>query len=336
MDHVGASRTVASPDERAVTIGPIEAAHVDELFHAFAQVVADGGGYPQTPPLTRPVFEDVWVRPVTVTVAAVVDGRFAGAYYLRPNQPGLGAHIANAGYVVAPAQRGSGIGRLLIEDSIERAPLAGFDAVQFNFVFESNRARSLYEDLGWRVVGTIPDAVPAAGGGREAALVYWRAVGPPAPTDGADHDAASFPSSSSVSSSSSPEPPLAGSRPAPTPTAEGQPVAAAVWPGAHPPSADPAPAGDLDGPPTPTANGVPASNGAGPHVTGPPFTGPPRAPAGPPPAAQAFDLLQTALGTLATVDTTRLRAEIEAAMSEAGTDGLRHLVEGILRNRRPD
>jgi hypothetical protein len=57
--------------------------------------------------------------------------------------------------------------------------MLGFDAIQFNFVFESNRARSMYEDLGWREVGRIPDAVPAGeGSGRQAALIYWRAVGP--------------------------------------------------------------------------------------------------------------------------------------------------------------
>jgi hypothetical protein len=61
---------------------------------------------------------------------------------------------------------------LLVEDSILRAPLAGFDAVQFNFVFEDNPARALYEQLGWKLIGRVPSG---AGRGRDA-LVYWRAV----------------------------------------------------------------------------------------------------------------------------------------------------------------
>jgi GNAT superfamily N-acetyltransferase len=177
MERLGEHRSVPLPDGRTATIGPIGAAHVEDLQLLFAQIVAAGEGYPQTPPLTRPAFEEMWVRPVTITVAATVDGDLAGAYYLKPNQPGLGAHIANAGYVVGPRYRGQRIGTHLITDSIDRAPIAGFDAIQFNFVFESNPARATYERLGWREIGRVPDAVPAAGGGRQAALLYWRAVG---------------------------------------------------------------------------------------------------------------------------------------------------------------
>ena len=74
--------------------------------------------------------------------------------------------------MVAAEHRRQGIGRVLVEDSIRRAPLFGFDAVQFNLVFVSNPARALYEDLGWAEIGRIPDAV-----GGEEAIIYWRRVG---------------------------------------------------------------------------------------------------------------------------------------------------------------
>jgi GNAT superfamily N-acetyltransferase len=96
----------------------------------------------------------------------------AGAYYLKPNFPGRAAHIANAGYVVDDRQRGGGVGRLLVEDSVWRAPLLGFDAIQFNLVFAGNRARALYEELGWREIGRVPEAVEG-----EDAVIYWRRVG---------------------------------------------------------------------------------------------------------------------------------------------------------------
>ena len=99
-------------------------------------------------------------------------GGLVGAYYLKPNFAGRGAHVANAGYFVVPARRGQGVGRLLVEDSLWRAPLLGFDAMQFNLVFASNPARRLYEELGFRVTGHVPDAVDG-----EDAVVYWRRVG---------------------------------------------------------------------------------------------------------------------------------------------------------------
>jgi GNAT superfamily N-acetyltransferase len=160
-----------------VRIGPLGAGQLDALFAIFADVVARGDGYPHTPPLTRAGFEGTWVHPVTVVVGASVGSTLVGAYYLKPNQPGSGAHVANGGYVVEQGQRGRGIGELLVVDSIARAPLAGFDAVQFNWVFESNRARALYERYGWQEVGRVPDAVPRPDGTREAAVIYWRSVG---------------------------------------------------------------------------------------------------------------------------------------------------------------
>ena len=70
-----------------------------------------------------------------------------------------------------PARR-QGIGRLLVADSITRAVSVGFDAIQFNFVFADNPARPLYEELGFQVIGEIPDGV---GPGRNA-VIYWRAI----------------------------------------------------------------------------------------------------------------------------------------------------------------
>jgi GNAT superfamily N-acetyltransferase len=160
------------PPDDTVTIGPIRADEVEPLFELFARIVAAGEGYPHAPPLTRSGFAATWVDPVTVVVVARSEqGGLAGAYYLKPNSPGRAAHIANAGYLVDAPWRGRGIGRRLVEDSIERAPTVGFDAIQFNLVFESNPARRLYEELGWQQIGRVPRAVDG-----EDAIIYWREV----------------------------------------------------------------------------------------------------------------------------------------------------------------
>jgi GNAT superfamily N-acetyltransferase len=142
------------------------------LYDLFEAIVAGGEGFPQAAPLTRPEYEYVWRKPDTsVFVARSADEGLLGAYYLKPNQPGRAAHIANAGYVVSSAARGRGLGRRLVEHSIEAAPGLGYDAIQFNLVFESNPARAMYEELGWQPIGRVPDAVEG-----EAAIIYWRAV----------------------------------------------------------------------------------------------------------------------------------------------------------------
>ena len=41
-----------------------------------------------------------------------------GTYHLGPNHGGPGSHIANASYMVAPAARGRGVGRAMVEHSL--------------------------------------------------------------------------------------------------------------------------------------------------------------------------------------------------------------------------
>ena len=82
-----------------------------------------------------------------------------GTYILRPNQFGGGSHVANAAFMVAPDARGQGIGRAMGEHCLSEARRLGFRAMQFNFVVSTNRsAVRLWQNLGFKIVGTSPDA----------------------------------------------------------------------------------------------------------------------------------------------------------------------------------
>jgi GNAT superfamily N-acetyltransferase len=175
--HATSSYVLEAKDGTAVEIGPIADGDHEELFPIFAGVVAAFEGYPHAPPLTRQSYDQTFVEPVTIVIVARVDGQVAGAYYLKPNFLGRAAHIANAGYVVGAGFRSKGLGRLLVTDSIARAPLVGFDAIQFNLVFASNPARAMYRELGWQEVGVVPAAIDG-----EDAIIYHRFVGGAAPT----------------------------------------------------------------------------------------------------------------------------------------------------------
>jgi L-amino acid N-acyltransferase YncA len=82
-----------------------------------------------------------------------------GTYILRANHSGGGSHVANCGYVTAPSASGRGVAGAMCADSLARAALTGFRAMQFNFVVSTNeRAESLWKRHGFVVVGTLPNA----------------------------------------------------------------------------------------------------------------------------------------------------------------------------------
>ena len=75
------------------------------------------------------------------------------------NREGPGAHVATAGFMVAPEHAGRGVGRALGEHAMAWAKEQGFTAMQFNAVVETNAAAvHLWQALGMEVVGTVPRA----------------------------------------------------------------------------------------------------------------------------------------------------------------------------------
>ena len=81
-----------------------------------------------------------------------------------PNRPGPGSHVSSASFMVSPAARGRGVGRLLCEDMIAWSGQEGFRSIQFNAVVESNtRAVALWRSLGFEIVGTVPEAFEHGG-----------------------------------------------------------------------------------------------------------------------------------------------------------------------------
>ena len=91
------------------------------------------------------------------TFVAALHGRLAGTYLLKANQPGLGSHVANCGYMVASWARGRGLGEALCRHSLDAARGLGFRAMQFNSVVSTNRAAiAVWQRCGFAIVGTVP------------------------------------------------------------------------------------------------------------------------------------------------------------------------------------
>jgi L-amino acid N-acyltransferase YncA len=137
-----------------------------------------GETFPHDPAIDSETARQAWVGAVAATfVATDADGAIVGTYYLRPNQPGLGAHVANAGYVVAEAARGRGVGHALCRHSQEEARRRGFTAMQFNLVVSTNTAGvAAWSRNGFRTIGRLPGAFRHPRLGEVDALVMFKTL----------------------------------------------------------------------------------------------------------------------------------------------------------------
>jgi ribosomal protein S18 acetylase RimI-like enzyme len=119
-----------------------------------------GDTYTFPPDSTEAEIRHAWLEvPARTFVACDPDGAILGTYFIKANQPGLGAHVCNCGYVVPPRAQGQGIAAQMCVHSQAQALAMGFRAMQFNFVVATNtRAIRLWERLGFAVVGRLPGA----------------------------------------------------------------------------------------------------------------------------------------------------------------------------------
>ena len=140
-------------------IRPATDGDFEDIWRIFRAVVEPGDTYTFGPETTREQARDFWQSSGSSAFVAVVDGIIWGAYLVRPNQPGLGSHVANGAFIVDPATRGLGLGELMGRHALGEAKAQGFRAMQFNIVVSTNEpAVRLWNKLGFAIVGTLPGA----------------------------------------------------------------------------------------------------------------------------------------------------------------------------------
>ena len=131
----------------------------ESIWEIFSGIVSLGETYAFDPDTTKKQAYEIWMRGPAATFVAERNGEILGTYYIKPNQPALGAHICNCGYMVSERARGQGVATLMCEHSQKMALELGFKAMQFNLVVVTNDgAVRLWQRLGFDIVGTIPKA----------------------------------------------------------------------------------------------------------------------------------------------------------------------------------
>lgn len=158
-------------------IRPAIAADWESIWPIFHEVVAPGDTYALPPDTSSDTARAFWMDPPAVTFVAIDEEAIVGTYLLKPNQPGLGAHVANGAFMVAARSAGRGVGRALGEHALRQARAQGYLAMQFNFVVSTNaRAVRLWQSLGFSIIGTLPKAFRHSAHGLTDVYVMHRAL----------------------------------------------------------------------------------------------------------------------------------------------------------------
>ncbi len=145
------------------------------IWQIIKAVIAGGDTYVFSPDASEDEMMAFWFTPDKHNYVAVEDREVVATFWLRANNPGLGKHVGNAAYMVAPNAAGKGIGKQIALWSLDEARRLGFTAMQFNFVVKSNEnAVALWQKIGFQIIGEIPDAFAHIKNGLTNAYIMYR------------------------------------------------------------------------------------------------------------------------------------------------------------------
>lgn len=151
-----------------LTIRAIQPADYGAVCDIFLSIVSRGDTYVYDPNSTSQDAQHHWIEVPQATYVATYAAEngspeqpspILGTYYIKPNQPGLGNHVCNCGYMVAENARAQGVATALAQHSQAEALRLGFSAIQFNCVVATNAiAIALWNKQGFSRIGTLPQA----------------------------------------------------------------------------------------------------------------------------------------------------------------------------------
>jgi ribosomal protein S18 acetylase RimI-like enzyme len=158
-------------------IRPAEAADNEAVWRILEPVIRAGETYPLPRDMTREAALGYWTGAAHEVFVAELEGAVLGTYYIRPNQAGGGAHVANCGYMTARDATGRGVARAMCLHSLGHARAQKFRAIQFNFVVATNtRAVALWESCGFEILARLPKVFQHPDAGYVDALVMFQSL----------------------------------------------------------------------------------------------------------------------------------------------------------------
>jgi ribosomal protein S18 acetylase RimI-like enzyme len=158
-----------------ITVRPAGSGDTLAIWEILEPTIRAGETYTLPRDMTREQALAYWFAPVNEVFVAEENSEVVGTYYLRVNQKGGGAHVANCGYMTSVRASGRGVARAMCRHSLDHAKTRGFRAMQFNFVVSTNqRAVQLWQSFGFEIVGRLPGAFLHPTAGYVDAYVMYR------------------------------------------------------------------------------------------------------------------------------------------------------------------
>jgi ribosomal protein S18 acetylase RimI-like enzyme len=147
------------------------------IWRILEPTIRAGETYPLPRDMSREAALAYWTGPAHEVFVAEADAESLGTYYIRPNQPAGGSHVANCGYMTAPHATGRGVARAMCQHSIRHARDRAYRAIQFNFVIATNaRAIALWHSCGFETLTRLPAAYHHPTAGYVDALVMFQTL----------------------------------------------------------------------------------------------------------------------------------------------------------------
>lgn len=158
-----------------LTIRPITAEEFGLVWPIFEPIIREGKTYSYPPDMRFEQARNTWCAPEKTPFVALDGDTPVGTFYIRANQLGLGDHVANGGFMVAPGQCGKGYGTAMGAAMVEQARAMGYHGMQFNFIVQDNiPSLRIWKRLGFEIVGTVPDAFRHAEKGLMPVHILYR------------------------------------------------------------------------------------------------------------------------------------------------------------------
>jgi len=161
--------------EQNLITRPSQSKDEDGIWEIIKEVISSGDTYVFSPNSSKEKMLTYWFADHIHTYTVIRSDQIVGTFIIKDNHPDLGSHIANASYMISPKHQGMGLGRQMAENSLIIAKELGYRAMQFNIVVKSNeRALKLWDKMGFKVVGEVPEAFKHPKKGYANALILWK------------------------------------------------------------------------------------------------------------------------------------------------------------------